>query len=105
MICNGESPATRQALAAGVPVPGIPGNMNQLLNMCAVVAPGAGILQRAERVNMEKIRAAIENLLGDAGCTRAKELSAFFARYDAPKRLAQLLSQIFGGKGDGVDLR
>ena len=33
VICNGGSPTTHQALAAGVPVLGVAGNMNQQLNM------------------------------------------------------------------------
>lgn len=105
VICNGGSPTTQQALAAGVPVLGIASNMDQFLNMGAVARAGAGILQRADRVNRKKIRSATEDLLGDVGFRRtAKELSAIFARYDAPKRFAQLVSQIVGGKGDGVGL-
>jgi hypothetical protein len=42
VICNGGSPSTQQALAAGVPVLGIAGNLDQYLNMQGVLAVGAG---------------------------------------------------------------
>ena len=51
VICNGGSPASQQALAAGVPVLGISSNMDQFLNMGAVVQAGAGILLRADRLD------------------------------------------------------
>ncbi|MDD5330799.1 MAG: glycosyl transferase family 1, partial [Sulfuricella sp.] len=38
VICNGGSPTSQQALAAGVPVLGIAGNLDQFLNMQAVEA-------------------------------------------------------------------
>ncbi|HSU43530.1 MAG TPA: glycosyl transferase family 1, partial [Casimicrobiaceae bacterium] len=42
VICNGGAPATYSALAAGKPVVALPGNVDQLANMQAVIRKGAG---------------------------------------------------------------
>lgn len=65
VICNGGSPATHQALQAGTPVLGIPANLDQLLNMHFVVATGAGLAIRADRVNTRRIRDAVQRLVTD----------------------------------------
>ena len=36
VVCNGGSPTSHQALLAGVPVLGIPDNLDQVLNMSPI---------------------------------------------------------------------
>ncbi len=67
VICNGGSPTTQQALAAGVPVIGIAGNMDQHLNMICLERAGAGVRLRAGQLTAEQLRAAAERLLRDSG--------------------------------------
>jgi UDP:flavonoid glycosyltransferase YjiC (YdhE family) len=63
VICNGGSPTSHQALAAGVPVLGIASNMDQFLNMAAIVKAGAGLLLRADRLGKRKLRTALEEVI------------------------------------------
>jgi UDP:flavonoid glycosyltransferase YjiC (YdhE family) len=73
VICNGGSPTTNQALTNGVPVLGIAENMDQFLNMEAIVAYGAGMLIRADRATPEALQQAIELLMTDqkfANCAK-----------------------------------
>ena len=67
VICNGGSLTTQQALAAGVPVIGIAGNMDQHLNMLCLERAGAGVRLRAGQLTAERVRAAAERLLRDSG--------------------------------------
>lgn len=66
VLCNGGSPTTQQALAAGVPVIGLPSNMDQHLNMEALERAGAGVLLRTERLNTEGVAAAVKQVLSGA---------------------------------------
>jgi len=92
VICNGGSPTSQQALAAGVPVLGICGNMDQFLNMEAIVAAGAGLLVRADRSDTASIRIAAQRLLDELGFKeRAHELAAILAQYPAPRRFSELV--------------
>lgn len=76
VICNGGSPTTNQALSCGVPVLGIAQNMDQLLNMEAIVAYGAGVMIRADRAKTNSIRNAIDLLMHDPKfAARAMKLS------------------------------
>jgi UDP:flavonoid glycosyltransferase YjiC (YdhE family) len=59
VICNGGSPTSQQALAAGVPVLGIASNMDQFLNMQGVVRLGAGSVLRADRLDPAQLRRAV----------------------------------------------
>ncbi|OYU00240.1 MAG: glycosyl transferase family 1 [Burkholderiales bacterium PBB1] len=63
VVCNGGSPTSQQALAAGVPVLGIASNMDQFMNMEAVTGAGAGLLLRADRLDIHAIRTACRRLL------------------------------------------
>ena len=62
VVCNGGSPTTNQALAAGVPVLGIARNMDQFLNMHAIEDYGAGITVRADRAGKRRLNVAIAEL-------------------------------------------
>ena len=64
VICNGGSPTTNQALAAGVPVLALASNnMDQHLNMGAVRRAGAGELLRARGVSRAAIREEAARIL------------------------------------------
>ena len=66
VICNGGSPTTYQALAAGVPVLALTSNnMDQHLNMEAVRKAGAGEVLRGRGVAAGAIRSVVERMLGD----------------------------------------
>jgi UDP:flavonoid glycosyltransferase YjiC (YdhE family) len=92
VICNGGSMTCQQALLAGRPVLGIAGNMDQFMNMSAVVAAGAGICLRADRLDAGRLRAACDALLGDpAYRSAARALGARLHPWDAGARLADLL--------------
>jgi UDP:flavonoid glycosyltransferase YjiC (YdhE family) len=86
VICNGGSPATNLALRAGIPVLGVARNMDQFLNMRAVVTAGAGRMLRADRLGVAGARDAIAALLADP----------------APRRAALALQQTIGHDAEGT---
>ena len=59
VICNGGSPSVYQALVQGVPVIGIPSNMDQFLAMSSVALAQAGIIVRASQVSARSLTSAI----------------------------------------------
>ena len=90
VICNGGSPTSHQALAAGVPVLGIASNMDQFLNMQAIVEANAGAVIRADRLRPEPLRAAVRRLLeSDAVHRSANALGADHDPHAAPRRFAE----------------
>lgn len=66
VVCNGGSPTTNQALANGVPVLGIPQNMDQFLNMQAIERFGSGLSVRADRATTGALTSAVMQLTTDA---------------------------------------
>lgn len=64
VICNGGSPTCYQALAAGIPIVGIPANLDQYLNMSLVQQGGAGILVRSGKASAASLRSAVERVIG-----------------------------------------
>jgi len=95
VICNGGSPTTQQALAAGVPVLGIPSNLDQYLNMQAVAAAGAGMLLRAGQASGEAVRAGAAALLADErSALAAARLAGHFRRHDAAARFRAVLDTL-----------
>lgn len=95
VICNGGSPTSHQALAAGVPVLGLPSNLDQFLNMQAVEASGAGLLLRADRADAASIRLVVENMLATAcHAEAAQRIALTFDRYPAGPRFTQLVDTL-----------
>lgn len=95
VICNGGSPTTQQALAAGVPVLGIASNMDQHLNMEAVCRAGAGELLRSECVDVGRLRSAVTRLLESRpAATAAERIAGVFARYRAAEPFRTLLETL-----------
>lgn len=62
VVCNGGSPTTQQALRAGRPVIGIPGNLDQYLNMEALQRHGLGRIVRSDRFSSARLREAVRHL-------------------------------------------
>lgn len=98
VICNGGSPTSQQALAAGVPVLGIASNLDQFLNMHGIAAAGAGMLLRADRFNELELHHAVKAMLANAhSADAAKKIAQLFRNYRPDQRLvtvfATLLSQ------------
>lgn len=90
VICNGGSPTTNQALTSGVPVLGIAQNMDQFLNMEAIVAFGAGLMIRADRATPTRLWQAIESLMTTPEFTlRAKYLADNQSRESGSLTLAK----------------
>ena len=95
VICNGGSPTTQQALAAGVPVLGIARNMDQFLNMDAVSRFGAGRTLRGDYADPRSIGQSARGLLSDAACAAAARKAAeALARYNAPERFRAFVESI-----------
>ena len=89
VICNGGSPTSHQALAAGVPVLGIASNMDQFLNMQAIVEANAGAVMRADRVRPTTLRDEVQRLLAaDAVHRSAAALAGEHQPSVAPRRFA-----------------
>ena len=95
VICNGGSPTSQQALAAGVPVLGITSNLDQFLNMKTLVHAGAGLSLRADRVTAKKFCAAVTELLTVPTYTQAATgLAKTFAQYSASTRFATVIERL-----------
>lgn len=95
VICNGGSPTVYQALAAGVPVLGLPTNLDQYLNMQAVVRHGAGLCLRADRANGPAVKQAVTRLLEEPDFHRhARILGKDISTLDPVTRLSRILSEI-----------
>lgn len=95
VICNGGSPTTHQALAAGVPVLGITSNMNQHLNMDSIRRVGAGELLAAGTLDAAAVREAALRMLTEPCYTEAaRAVATTFQEYDPAARLQNLLARI-----------
>jgi len=83
-----------QALNEGVPVLGLPTNIDQYLVMRYVQEAGAGIGLRADRARATSVRTAVETLLTDNSYRNsARVLAKEFRNYNAVERFGELLSQ------------
>ncbi len=95
VICNGGAPTTQQALAAGVPVIGIAGNLDQFLNMRAIVRNKAGLLLHGGRTTHRQIREAVLCLLSQPGYTiTAQQLMHRFSHSQAADVFASIVSEL-----------
>jgi UDP:flavonoid glycosyltransferase YjiC (YdhE family) len=93
VICNGGSLGCFQALSAGVPVIGIPSNMDQFLSMVPVESIGAGITLRADRFAPLALEDAVRTVLSDARFrVRALELQRLSSRYSLADRMRSFLA-------------
>ena len=97
VICNGGSPTSQQALACGVPVLGIASNMDQFMNMGAVVRSEAGEVVRADCVCVRSIREAVVRMMSEPNGRRgAKRLAMTFDELDSRQNFRDFVSEILG---------
>ncbi len=95
VICNGGSPGTHQALLQGIPVLGIPANMDQLLNMDFVVKTGSGLKIRADQITSDFARAAIARILDEPEFSvNAQKVAGWFRNYLPEKKFPATLNKI-----------
>jgi UDP:flavonoid glycosyltransferase YjiC (YdhE family) len=102
VVTNGGSSSGYQALAAGVPVLGIPSNLDQYLAMQAITRAGSGITLRSGGITKEQVRKAAVRLLdAPALKRRAEALASNFAAYDCHARFRDWLSTLLAGTPGG----
>jgi len=95
-IGDGGTWTCQPPLAAGVPVLGIVGNMNQTVNMQAIQRRGAGELLRASTADPASVRALVQRMLADSSYAAApREVARLYAQHHAPTRLAEILELVF----------
>jgi UDP:flavonoid glycosyltransferase YjiC (YdhE family) len=97
VICNGGSPTSSQALAAGVPVLGIASNADQFLNMEALARMGTGMVMRADRLDGDAIEEAVKKLLFcPEFSANARTISDKIKNYNAFKQFATFMGEFDG---------
>jgi UDP:flavonoid glycosyltransferase YjiC (YdhE family) len=80
VICNGGAPTCHQALSAGIPVIGLPTNLDQFLNMDTLVEAEVGVVHRADRFSAAKLRGTVNAMLTHRNYREAAEHIARAAR-------------------------
>ncbi len=100
VVCNGGSPSTHQALTHGVPVIGLPSNLDQYLNMAAIVKTGAGRMIRAGTCHSAGLAKAINEMLSDtASKAAARDLALLLGRYNTAQRFTDTINEIASRAG------
>lgn len=94
VVTNGGSSTGYQALAAGVPVLGIPSNLDQYLAMQAISKAGVGITLRSGSLTRDQVRRAATLLCDDVDMQRrATALARRFSALDCHDRFQSWLVQ------------
>jgi UDP:flavonoid glycosyltransferase YjiC (YdhE family) len=97
VVTNGGSSTGYQALAAGVPVLGIPSNLDQYLAMQAITRAGAGVALRSGGLTRDQVRQAAIRLLDAPAQKRAAEgLAKVFSAWNCHERFQNWLSNLLG---------
>ena len=97
VVCNGGASTAYQALAAGVPVVGIPYNLDAYLAMTAIRDAGAGVLVRAGNCSEAAVSGAVRRALSEEPMRRAaREVAVRFERYDARARFRRFVDEVVG---------
>lgn len=73
VVCNGGSPTTSQSLAAGVPVIGIPTNLDQYLNISALEKAGLGVAMRSGSITPKALLESVHQILDDPSYAKRAE--------------------------------
>jgi UDP:flavonoid glycosyltransferase YjiC (YdhE family) len=102
VVCNGGSPTTTQALIAGRPVVGVASNMDQLLNMRAVQAAGAGAGLRADSLNRGAFERAVNRVSGFRAAKAAAALAEEASRWDPGEVLRQAIDRLAPAPGHAL---
>ena len=85
VVCNGGSPTGHQALLAGVPVLGIPDNLDQVLNMGYLQQAGVGEWLTPRDLSADRIERLARRMLADPGLA---ERAAGLGRAERSKDIA-----------------
>jgi UDP:flavonoid glycosyltransferase YjiC (YdhE family) len=97
VIGNGGSGLIYQAIGAGVPLLGIPSNLDQLLAMAHVENSGCGIQLRSGSAGAADVIGAIEKLLGEESYrAAAQRMRQSLERWHAPSRFADFVKGLLG---------
>lgn len=97
VVCNGGSPGAFQALTHGVPVLGMPRNMDQFLNMRVVEQSGAG-QTCAVSTAPGSLRATVIRMLSDPALrTSARLIAAEAKAFDALESLRDAVATVIRG--------
>ena len=95
VINNGGSAGVHQALLAGVPVLGIPSNLDQYLNMQYVENAGLGKIVRGDHASTRRIGESVDELLRDGGYKLRAQAAGENARTWQPtKVLEEVLDEL-----------
>ena len=98
-ITNGGSGSIYQALYHGVPVLGLPSNMDQFFLMERIEDLGAGILIRPSQASKENLTKAIKNILSGNHYREVSEgLGAQIRQYDTKSHFRKFIANIFEGQ-------
>ena len=90
VICNGGSPTAMQALSAGVPIIGVPSNLDQYANMAHMERAGVGMLLPAGTLTAQSVRRGVERLLeAGAGYRQRAVWAADRIRAYAPAQILE----------------
>lgn len=95
-ICNGGSATVYQALSKGVPVIGIPHNLDQFLTMQAIESKGLGILIRPKQATSQKIAQVIREINNNSAYkTNADKWKHQFQNNDSCHKFLKLVNSHF----------
>jgi UDP:flavonoid glycosyltransferase YjiC (YdhE family) len=103
VVTNGGSSTGYQALLAGVPVLGIPSNLDQYLAMQAITRARVGVMLRSGTLTADQVRRAVTSLCADdVAQLRAREFGARFRTHDCHKSFADWLDGLFAASLSSV---
>jgi UDP:flavonoid glycosyltransferase YjiC (YdhE family) len=98
VVSNGGSSTGYQALSEGVPVLGIPSNLDQYLAMSAIERAGAGRSLRASTVSVAEVRRAASSLLASEPHRRAaRRVKEDFGRWSYADRFRRTMARFAAG--------
>jgi UDP:flavonoid glycosyltransferase YjiC (YdhE family) len=94
-ITNGGSPSSYQAISHGVPVLGVPFNMDQLLCMEHLEKSGSALTLRVDTFSTFNLKRLSKEIIEStsyhlAACSQAKELQ----RYDATTEIEKIIHNL-----------
>jgi MGT family glycosyltransferase len=102
MVTTGGAGSVLAALSAGVPLVIVPTEWDKPEIAQRVVEAGAGVRLAPRACTPERLRRAVERVLGEASFRgRARHLADVFGRLGGPERAAHLLEVLRGNAGAG----
>jgi MGT family glycosyltransferase len=97
VVSHGGNGTIYQALSCGVPVIGFPSIFDQEINMQRVCALGAGVRMWRSGYSAEKLKSAVETVLGDGSYRQNCQVIADRIAYmDGPRRAALHVNHLLG---------